>query len=172
MSGMSSTEGKSETLVWIVKNNIKTILDIGAGSGTYHNLLESNGIRLDKFDAVEVWQPYVEQYSLKDRYDHVFQVDARKHNKFDYDLVILGDVLEHMTKEEAIALWTKISKKAKHAIISIPIIHYPQGHIDGNPYEEHVKEDWTTEEVLETFKGIVSHQAFSTVGVFYATFRV
>ncbi len=172
MSGMSSTEGKIETLVWIIKNNIETILDVGAGSGTYHNLLHSNGVRPKKFDAIEVWKPYIEQYSLQSRYDRVFQEDARKHNDFNYDLVILGDVLEHMTKEDAVALWSKVSGKAKHAIISIPIIHYPQGHIDGNPYEEHVKEDWTVEEVLETFEGIVDHEAFPTVGVFYATFRV
>lgn len=169
---MSSTEGKIETLVWIMNNNINSILDVGAGSGTYYNLLHGNGIKIDKFDALEVWKPYVEQYSLASKYDRVIQEDARKHNDFDYDLVILGDVLEHMTKEDAIALWSKVSGKAKHAIISIPIIHYPQGHLDGNPYEEHVKEDWTAEEVLETFEGIVDHETYNTVGVFYATFRV
>lgn len=172
MSGMSSTEGKIETLVWIVKNNINSILDVGAGSGTYQHLLHSNGMKIDKLDALEVWKPYIEQYSLASRYDRVIQEDARNHNDFDYDLVILGDVLEHMSKEDAVALWSKVSGKAKHAIISIPIIHYPQGHLDGNPYEEHVKDDWTTEEVLETFEGIVDHQEFATIGVFYATFRV
>ena len=172
MSGMSSTEGKIETLVWIMNNNINSIIDVGAGSGTYYNLLHDNGVKIDKIDALEVWTPYVEEYGLSSKYDKVIQKDARKHNGFDYDLVILGDVLEHMTKEDAIALWSRVSKKAKHAIISIPIVHYPQGHIAGNPYEEHIKEDWTAQEVLETFNGIVEYETFATVGVFYATFRV
>ena len=46
---------------------------------------------------------------------------------FDYDLVIFGDVLEHMTEEDAVKLWNKVSKQARAAIIAIPIIQYPQG---------------------------------------------
>lgn len=172
MAGESSPEGKVATLVWVMNNNIDSILDVGAGSGTYYELIRNHGVRVNKMDAIEVWKPYIEESNLLSKYDRVFQVDARVHDDYDYDLVILGDVLEHMTKDDAIALWSKVSGKAKHAIISIPIIHYPQGHLNGNPYEEHVKDDWTVAEVLETFPGIVDHQEYPTVGVFYATFRV
>jgi hypothetical protein len=75
-----------------------------------------------------------------------------------------------MTKEEAVAIWQSISKQARYAIISIPIVHYPQGHEHGNPYEEHVKDDWTTEEVLKTFSNITIHKAHNVVGVFVAKF--
>jgi len=172
MAGMSSPEGKIETLVWIMNNNINSILDVGAGSGTYYDLLYNNGASVAKMDAIEVWKPYIEEANLLAKYDRVFQEDARVHDDYSYDLVILGDILEHMSKDDAIALWSKVSGKAKNAIISIPIVHYPQGHLNGNPYEEHVKDDWTAQEVLDTFPGIVHHEEYQTVGVFYATFRV
>ena len=76
-----------------------------------------------------------------------------------------------MTKEEAIELWDKVSKTARYAIISIPIIHYPQGHEHGNPYEEHVKDDWSSEEVLETFSNIKEYKEFDITGVYIARFK-
>jgi hypothetical protein len=170
MSGMSSTEGKIQTFVWINNHDIKSILDVGAGSGTYYDLLHNNGFDTSKMDALEVWLPYVGDYDLPSKYKSVFIEDARTWQNWKYDLVILGDVLEHMTKDEALAVWDKVAAEAKHAIISIPIIHYPQGHLAGNPYEEHVKDDWTVEEVLESFKGIAHHEVYPTVGVFYANF--
>jgi hypothetical protein len=90
---------------------------------------------------------------------------------FEYDLVILGDILEHMSESDAINLWDKISKQAKYAIISIPIIHYHQDAINGNPYEVHVEEDWTVERVLEKFSHIVEHKKFEVTGTFIAEFN-
>lgn len=167
----SENGGKQESAEWVVSQNIKTILDIGPGYGTYSDLFKSHGIELDIIDSVEIWEPYVDRYGLKDKYNNVFVEDVRKWDNFDYDLVIFGDVLEHMTKEEAIAVWDKASKAAKHAIISIPTIHYPQGEFEGNPYEEHVKDDWTAQEVLDTFPGIISYLESGSIGVFFATFK-
>lgn len=165
----SSGEGKAETLKWIESNldSIKTVLDVGAGEGTYAKLLRNLDL---KTDALEVWLPYVGKFKLLSLYKSVFIEDARKWTNWNYDLVILGDILEHMTKEEAVQVWEAVSKEAKYAIISIPIVHYPQGHEHGNPYEEHIKDDWSTQEVLDTFKSIVRHDAYNTVGVFYAKF--
>jgi hypothetical protein len=90
---------------------------------------------------------------------------------FKFDLVILGDILEHMPMEDAVNLWSKIERDAKYALISIPIIHYPQGAVDDNPYEVHVEEDWTTEKVLQNFSNIVEYKEFQQTGVFIAKFR-
>ena len=170
VKGTSSSDGKKETAEWIIEKDIRTVLDVGAGSGTYAKLLEDNFIMVEKIDAIEIWEPYIEYNDLRSKYSNVFSDDVRNWNDFNYDLVILGDVLEHMTKEEAMSVWSRVSQMAKHAIISIPIINYPQGHEHGNPYEEHVKEDWSTDEVLKTFAGIINHEEYSVVGVFYATF--
>lgn len=167
----SIDEGKEETIAWIKQINPKTVMDVGAGLGTYARLFIANDIKVDKIDAIEVWEPYIHYFKIASIYNNVFKIDARDWDNWNYDLVILGDILEHMTKEQAIKLWKSISKKAKYAVISIPIVHYPQGHVHGNPYEEHVKDDWSVEEVLESFDNIVSHVAHESVGVFFAEFK-
>lgn len=87
-----------------------------------------------------------------------------------YDLVILGDVLEHMTVEESVALWELIKSQAKAAMISIPIVHFPQGHEHGNPYEEHIVDNWTHESVMSTFTGITGYRTFDITGSYVAEF--
>jgi hypothetical protein len=171
MPGTSELGGKKESAEWVIEKGIKTVLDVGPGMGNYADLFKNNGISLELIDGVEIWEPYVERFGLTNKYDNLFVEDIRKWNSFNYDLVIFGDILEHMTKEEAIAVWDKASGAAKYAIISIPTIHYPQGEAEGNPYEEHVKDDWSVQEVLDTFPGIVSHLESGSIGVFFAIFK-
>jgi len=166
----SSPEGKELSMTWIERNKPETILDVGAGVGTYSLLLRKYNYVPKRLDAIEVWQPYIDEYKLDNKYNNIFNVDVRTWDNWNYDMVILGDVLEHMTKTEALAVWEKISKQAKYAIISIPIIDCPQGHAHDNPYEEHIKDDWTTQEVLESFSHIVDHCEYKVVGVFLARF--
>jgi mannosyltransferase OCH1-like enzyme len=169
--GFSDPTNKPWTQQEIIKINPKTVLDVGAGQGVYLDLIRAV-LPEDVFvHAVEVWDPYIKQFNLAARYDKLFQMDVREMETFDYDLVILGDVLEHMPEKDAVELWDRISKDAKYAIISIPIIHYHQDAINGNPYEVHVEEDWNTERVLKTFKGIKYHQEFPVTGVFIAKFE-
>lgn len=148
----------------------KTVLDVGAGAGAYLNILRDLYLHSVYVTAAEVWEPYVYRFQLLHRYDAVALGDIREREHFDYDLVILGDVLEHMTKDDAVRLWDRISRQARHAIISIPIIHYPQGEEEGNPFEAHVKDDWTSEEVLDTFSHIETWTEFDVTGVFVAHF--
>jgi len=166
----SHPENKPWIMNEILQINPKTVLDVGVGKGDYLNLIRQHIGKSVKVDAIEVWQPYVDFYYLKKRYDEVFVEDVRKFEDFNYDLVIFGDVLEHMSEEEALEVWDKASKQAKYLVLSIPIIPSPQHDVNSNPYEVHVKEDWTTEEVLEKFKGIYKHESFSMTGAFIARF--
>jgi hypothetical protein len=148
------------------------ILDIGAGSGTYSTLYGSNLLDRKKFvwDAVEIWEPYVEKFELKDKYDNVHVTDAIsffKNNSEFYDIIFMGDVVEHMTKEQALELVELAQQVCHMIIISIPIIHYPQDEYEGNPYEAHIKDDWSTQEALESFSSIVSYGVESEIGVFF-----
>jgi hypothetical protein len=68
--------------------------------------------------------------------------------------VIAGDVLEHMTKEEALTVISNLLPRCKYFIISIPIIKWPQDAVNGNPFEIHVKDDWSDKEALESFPSI------------------
>lgn len=153
----SSSLGKSQIAEWIKKNqeSVKTILDIGAGSGTYSKLLAKNNLRTGiTLVGIEAWEPYVKQYELESLYDKLIVTDARKLDwellgKF--DVVFAGDVLEHMTKEEAIKLVNQILDNSKTLIMSIPIVYMPQDEYEGNPFEVHVKPDWSHDEVMETW---------------------
>ena len=168
--GYSDPENKPWAKEKIIEINPSTVLDVGAGQGTYLNLIRDGLGQNVIVDAIEVWDPYIKEFNLVQRYNQVFCVDVRKATKFDYDLVILGDILEHMTEDEAVQLWHNISLQAKYALISIPIIHYHQDAINGNPYEVHVEEDWTVERVLNKFHNIIEHKEFAVTGTFIARF--
>jgi predicted TPR repeat methyltransferase len=150
--GISSSQGKLETHEWVNshKDSILTILDIGAGSGTYYNLLSP--IKQFQWHGVEAWQSYIEEFKLDLKYDKIYNVDIRNfvwENKF--DLTIAGDILEHLSKEDAMILVEKILDNTNTLIISIPIVHMPQDEINNNPFEKHVKDDWSHEEIIETW---------------------
>lgn len=166
---ISSPEGKSEFIHFIDKYKPESILDIGAGKGSY-GILVRIAHEPKILDAVEIWHPYVEEFNIKSIYNNVFEEDIRQFNNFNYDLVIFGDVLEHMMKEEAISIWNKAISQAKYAIISIPIGYHPQGCVHDNPYEEHIVDSWTPMQVFDSFPYIYKHEVYNTVGVFYAKF--
>jgi predicted nicotinamide N-methyase len=169
--GVSNPENKDWVGEKLQQINPKKILDVGAGAGIYLDVVKKYLEDSVIIDAIEVWNPYINQFNLKNRYNEVYEVDAREFNNFDYDVVILGDVLEHMSEKDAVNLWNKISNSAKYAIISIPIVHYHQDAINGNPYEVHVEEDWNTNRVLEKFSNIVEHKEFAVTGTFIAKFK-
>lgn len=169
--GYSDPENKPWALEKIKEINPKTVLDCGAGAGTYLDLIKANLGYKTIVVGVEAWNPYIIKYDLEDRYDILYPIDIRDMASFQYDLVILGDILEHMPESDAIMLWNRISEEAKYALISIPIIHYEQGAINDNPYEVHVEEDWSTEKILQKFSNIVEYKEFSQTGVFIAKFK-
>ena len=169
----SSKEGKDVIREWIEEfsTKVKTVVDLGVGKGTYHRFFskKSNILRHAKWIGVEVWQPYIDNFNLKSIYDHIEKEDIRlvDYQKFgNIDLVFAGDVLEHMTKEEAVLLVKNIFYNAKRIIISIPIVHYPQDEVDGNPFEKHIKDDWSHQEMLETFPQISKHWQGKIIGVY------
>jgi 2-polyprenyl-3-methyl-5-hydroxy-6-metoxy-1,4-benzoquinol methylase len=164
-----------ETKPWIIEKinsvQVETILDVGAGVGTYSNLLADAGWS-GNITALEVWEPYIEGYSLREKYDSVINLDVRDNADYNYDLVIFGDILEHISKEDAIKVWEKTAHQAKYAVIAIPTIHYPQGELEHNPHEEHIKDDWSVKEVLETFSDIVDYWNGEETGAFWAEFKI
>jgi len=178
MSGKSLGAGKPITLEWFNNNkkNITRILDIGAGSGTYIKLIKQDNNICSKAEwvAIEAWKDYIEKYQLENVYDSVFNQDARL---IDWNIIgkfsvaIAGDVLEHMTKEDAIQLVNNVLIHCKTLIISIPIVHMPQDEIEGNPFEVHVKDDWSHDEVMSTWQQyIVKHyrkSSKSKIGVYW-----
>lgn len=164
----SSNNGKWFTTKFInklKKYNIKNILDVGPGSGTYSNLYKN--IIGEHWTAVEIWEPYIEKFNLKSKYHEVINeniLNILDYSK--YNLIFLGDILEHMEKDKAQELVKNILHDNNFIIISIPIVYYPQDEYDGNPYEKHIKDDWTHKEVLESFDNIKSYYIHDDIGVY------
>jgi predicted TPR repeat methyltransferase len=154
----SLKSGKAETLAWFQANQstIKTVVDIGPGSGTYVKLIREDAqCCVDAtWIGVEIWKPYIEEFKLESRYNQVLNQDVRTVDwvALGPDVVIAGDVLEHMTKQDAVALVDRILQVSKTLIVSIPIRHMPQDeHAYPNPHEAHIKDDWSHEEVMSTW---------------------
>ncbi|MCG5242776.1 hypothetical protein [Azospirillum doebereinerae] len=140
----SSMLGKSLTVLTAHRFNaqrpVSQVIDVGPGLGTYGRLLRP--VLPDaRFVAVEIWGPYVKEYGLAEIYDAVHVADARV---FDYrhldrgGIAVLGDVLEHMTKDEAQRVVLALLERCDMVILSIPIGNWPQDEYMGNPWEAHV----------------------------------
>ena len=103
----SMKSGKQWTVNWIKDNQdkINSILDLGCGMGTYSHLLKNknNILREANWVGIEAWAPYIEKYNLRTKYNTIHNVDIRNLNYKElgtFDLCFMGDVLEHITKEE------------------------------------------------------------------------
>ena len=168
----SSREGKEEIKEWILNlPKVNRVLDLAVGKGNYKKFFTKRYQILNNAEwiGIEIWEPYIEQFKLRSRYTQIVQEDIRKvdyQNLGKFDIVFAGDVLEHMTKEEAIEVVEKVLEVNPILFISIPIVHYPQGAYGGNPYEIHVKDDWSHEEILETFPQIIASQPGKEIGVY------
>jgi predicted TPR repeat methyltransferase len=172
----SYREGKGYIKKWLGKRSksIINVLDLGVGSGTYYNFFTKKYPLLthSTWTGVEVWTPYIEKYELKSKYSCLINEDIRTVDYTSlgkFDLTFAGDILEHITKQEAINLVNTILKISSTLIISIPIIHFPQDEYEGNPYEAHIKDDWTHEEMIETFPQIKQFAKGNKIGVYILT---
>jgi predicted TPR repeat methyltransferase len=168
-----SLRDNDELVVAFAQNHgITTVLDIGAGSGTYAHLLRPLGCTMD---AVEIWQPYLDEYSLSSLYRDVFVEDVRTmaHSSdwnHSYDLIIFGDVLEHMTKAEALSVWAWAHRVARWGLISVPIVHWPQGAEHGNPHEAHVQEHIDAADLIKEFGPFDVQQLYPQTATFIKEF--
>lgn len=177
----SDAEGKDWSLAKFQAVTPETVCDIGPGEGTYAKLFRPahKGVW---WTAIEIHKPYVAKYKLRSTktrtmYDEIHVEDARhsEPHLFHRGLVIAGDVLEHMPREDAIALLDRIvegpadAPGAAHILISLPIIESPQGEIDGNPAEAHIHQ-WNPDDmdqVLAALGGRVESMRGHTLGCWW-----
>lgn len=133
--------GKTEVCQWI-RDNIPlwaTILDVGACDGKWRKALSD----YPNMDAVEVY--YDNYCKIKDMYRHAYYKDICDFNyEHHYDLIIFGDVLEHLLVPKAQKAIENAKAHANRIIASVPFL-YTQGMRYGNPYEIHWQDDLTPE---------------------------
>ena len=143
--------GKPEAIEWIHQHFKEgdTCLDVGACDGKWSKLLKG----YLKMQAVEAFRPNLFTHHLITKYDRIYVEDIRTMQYEYYDLIIFGDVLEHMSVEEAQKVLEYAWPRCKDLIVALPF-HHSQGEKYGNPYEVHVQDDLTHELVLERYPGL------------------
>lgn len=148
----SSSENKEIVLEWKQAIKPKVVVDIGIGEGTYAKLARDFENNDEIWLGIEIFYPYVLQFDLEKFYHKIIISDVRYvdlslvHEK--PDLVIIGDVLEHMKKDEAKDVLVRLVEWAKNVIISVPLVHFEQGEHFGNPFETHI-DHWGNIEMKE-----------------------
>lgn len=132
--------GKAEAAAWIRERFPSTaeILDVGACDGKWKQILHE----YEKMDAVDVWAPHFDR--LSKLYRKAFLADIGTFEYKHYDLIIFGDVIEHLNVETAQAVVKYAAERCDDLIVAVPY-QYEQGEIYGNPYEKHKQSDLTAE---------------------------
>lgn len=142
---------KPQTIQYIEKNidKLTNIIDIGSGIGTYADLLKPIGY--NSIDAVEVFEPYIEAYDLKSKYRSVFCQNIIESELFldDYNLAILGDVVEHMTYADSLIVLKKLSH-VKDIIIAVPF-QSNQDDWGDNRFEIHIQNSLSNSKFLSMY---------------------
>ncbi len=124
-----------------------TILDVGAGCGNYYNLLHDY---FKNIDAVEVFRPNIDNYELEKKYREVYNSNIKDFKYSDYDIIIFGDIIEHLTVKEAQKVLKYAYSKCNEMIVAVPYMCV-QGEYGGNIYEIHKQNDLTKENMLERY---------------------
>lgn len=124
-----------------------TVLDVGAGAGTYLELLKDY---FKKIDGVEVFLPNVVNNRLIQRYNKLFYTNITDLEYDYYDIIIFGDIIEHLDVKEADEVLRYAMDRCKEIIVAVPYC-YKQGISYENKYEIHKQGDLTKENVLERY---------------------
>jgi 2-polyprenyl-3-methyl-5-hydroxy-6-metoxy-1,4-benzoquinol methylase len=146
----------------ILEHRPKSILDIGVGFGSKGMLFREYSDIWDRnlkewqtrIDGVEIFEEYITDIQRK-IYNNIYignilnLIDTLP----DYDLVFMGDVIEHIEKETAKDLLEKLKKKGKIVIIVTPEDIGNQGTVFGNTNEAHISQ-WYLDDFkdFDTFK--------------------
>ncbi len=139
------------------------ILDVGPGKGKYSGLLFG---QYPNLDCIEIFAPYVKKFNLRKKYRRVYVADIRTFVlPRPYDLVILGDVLEHLSVDEAQALIGRLDKAGSFIIVTVPF-GYEQDPVNGNEYERHLQPDLTAEVMAARYPSLKACVTDQTMGVY------
>ncbi len=134
-----------------------SILDVGCGFGkwgflirdTFEVMLGQNFRKQDWRISITGVEPFDRCITgiQKDLYHKIIQKDIfEAFSELEkYDLVILGDVIEHFEKRKAFELLNKLFKHSDNIIVSTPLGFIPQGAWADNHREIH-KSGWDLED--------------------------
>lgn len=125
----------------------ETIADIGCGKGGVIEFLRRRGLD-STIVGGDIYKSYLLICKKKKLYSDCILYDARclPFKEESFDLVMMIGVIEHLKKEDGLALLTQLDKLAKKQIVVFTTVEYlPQEKFNGNVYQEHLS-GWHPEE--------------------------
>lgn len=142
------------------------VLDVGAGAGIWADMLIERGYPRENRHAVEIFFPYVGRFGLEQKYSKIYLGDFKTIPiPHQYDVLILGDVLEHFEYDDAMVIWERarrvVGPKGK-VLLSTPIIDFPQGEEEGNIHEAHLCS--FDMEALRSLSGVLESKEGTIIG--------
>jgi tetratricopeptide (TPR) repeat protein len=103
-----------------------------------------------RIDGLELFEPYIQAHQ-RALYDHIYIADIREAARVldCYDLIIAGDVIEHLDKDDGKTVVRLLYEKAQKALlVNIPLGGgWEHGEVHGNPGERH-RSQWECEDFL------------------------
>lgn len=143
----------------------RSILDVGIGTGKFGMLFREyldvwkvdkpynerilNLIGVEAFEEYDnpIWETYDKVY-VKNIFEILDELPS-------VDLLFLGDVIEHFTKEDGKKLLDKLNYK--YALIVTPLNVSSQSEVYNNPYEKHIS-SWTKDDFPDAQIYLVNNQ--------------
>jgi hypothetical protein len=172
-----------ETFIgFLMQSRPRSILDIGLGNGKWGFLArDCLDVMLNqsyhrsqwrvRLDGIEVYPEYIQDHQ-RAIYDTIHIGDAFEvlDHLDEYDLIVLGDVLEHFEKPRAWDFFDKcIAHATRHLAVFIPLGKtWSQPEIYGNPFETH-RSAWFFDELAPFSE---SHALFDYGAGPYAAFFI
>jgi len=101
---------------------MRSFLDIGTGDGKYGRMVRGYHPTCST-EGIEIEADYVDRFGLRSIYDDLQVMDCMNllHNPdAEWDLVIVGDVVEHLRKSDGIDLLNFLVYRAKWILVIFP----------------------------------------------------
>ena len=138
-----------------------TILDVGPGIGTYATLLHE----YTNIDCVEIFQPYIDRYNLSKVYRKTYNANIVDFEYEHYDLIIFGDILEHLSVPDAQKVLKYAYSRCNDIIVSVPY-RYKQGIHEDNTYEIHLQDDLTPQLMNQRYPELRWLNSDNIIGIY------
>lgn len=123
---------------WLLGSSSKTFLDVGCGQGLPMRLIKLRYKNINSV-GVDLFKPYIDFCKKKKIYDKYLLCDIRKlpfKNKT-FDVVMSYQVIEHLTKKDALRLVKKMESLAKKIVIISTPVGKTSYHADDNHLQFH-----------------------------------
>lgn len=114
-------------------------LDVGCGAGKVGRMLRQHAPECVRV-GIEIESSYVERFSLRELYHRIDVADIRRwwpeHSAECFDLVVIGDCIEHLPKSQGLDLLNALQYRAAWIVVLAPEF-IVQGAVGGVDAEAH-----------------------------------